>query len=399
VFINDRGQVLNDGSMLHNGVGQGVGSALLGAPSRLDPGYWQPYIDSKGRTCVELRTGRLSVNEKGKITPEKKIHTVRELRARGWDNPVWNAAALRKDQWIQLQERVVMATRLRLNAWNDLMTAAPIGGFNAWAKLTYEYQATNDPGEAVKDMDALAPGRNDRPLFSLMSMPLPITHSDFFFSDRELEVSRNGGIPLNTRVAEAGGRRVAELVEKTVVGIVPGMTFGPTSATDSRYTGTSAEYGYTNFPYRVTKTNLTTPTGSNPDAILSDVIAMTEIMYTNGFFGPFVLYHSTGYSQYLNNDYFRSGGTSVLQSVRQRLMQLEGISKIQRLDYLTTNFQFILVQLDPEWVGAINGMPVNVVAWDEKGGLAHHYKVMGIMVPILFAPFNGIAPIVHGTNF
>jgi D-alanyl-D-alanine carboxypeptidase len=38
---------------------------------------------------------------------------------------------------------------------------------------------------------------------------------------------------------------------------------------------------------------------------------MRDQLYDDRFYGPFMLYHSTAYDQYLDNDYFRSGGTVV----------------------------------------------------------------------------------------
>ncbi len=401
-LIDSRGRVINDGSMLHNGQGFGVGASLLGPqnrPSRLDPGFWQPYLDSRGRTCVELRTGNIEVNNEGRHIPETRVEFVHHLRARGIDNPVWNTATLRKDQWIQMQQRVVHATRQRLSAWADLSAMSTVGGFNAWAKTTYEYQAMNDPGEAVKSMDGVDPGRTDRPLFNLISVPLPVTHSDFYFTDRELEVAAAGGTPLDTTMAEAAGRRIGELVEQTLIGTATGVTFGPSAASDTRYTSTtSTEYGYTNFPYRVTKTNLATPVTTAPETTVGNVLDMIETMNLNGFFGPYVLYHSTGFSRFLNDDYFRSGGTAVTRTWRERLMSIEGISAIRRLDYLTSGYQMILVQMDSEYMQAINGMDVTVMRWESLGGLRHNFKVLCIAVPLLKSPYNGVAPIIHATT-
>jgi hypothetical protein len=244
-------------------------------------------------------------------------------------------------------------------------------------------------------MDAISDARRDRPLIDLKSIPLPITHSDFWFSDREIAVSRNTGTPLDTTMAEMAGRRVAEMVEKTVIGVETGLTFGTDT---NRHTGTSTIYGYTNFPYRVTKTDLTTPTGSNPEAVMTDILEMVETMQTNGFYGPYMLYHSTGYSRFLSDDYFRSGSTSAVRSLRERVMQIEGIADIRRLDYLTSGYQLILVNMDPQVAQAINGMDITTLQWDTVGGLRKNFKVMAIQLPLLRTPYNGVAGIIHGTT-
>jgi hypothetical protein len=121
-------------------------------------------------------------------------------------------------------------------------------------------------------------------------------------------------------------------------------------------------------------------------------------MQTNGFYGPYILYQSTGYTRYLSDDYFRAGSTSAVRSLRERLMQIEGIADIRRLDYLTSGYQMILVQMDPEVAQAIDGMGITTVQWDSQGGLRHNFKVMCIQVPLLRAPNNGVAGIIHATT-
>lgn len=399
--VTPEGRIINDGSMLYNGEGRGIGAQLLAARSRLDPGYWQPYLDSHNRPCVELRTGNLVRNVTTKeLEHEKRVWFISELRARGWDNPgVWNAAALTKDQWIEMQQRIVPAVRQPLQAWSDLTSAAPLALTNAWKRLTYEYQSTNDPGEAQKSMDMRSPGRNDAPAYNLRSLPLPITYSECEVSDRMEDVSANNGVDsISTRMLEAGARRCGELIEQTLIGTAPGMTFGPSSVSDTRYTGTSTEYGYTTVPSSVLKTDLHSPVGTSPEQILEDVQEMIETMNTNGFYGPFVLYHSTPYSIFLNGDYFRTGGTTAATTIRQRLMMLGDLTRIERLNFLTTGYQLILVQMDSRWMQALNGMSPTVMAWNSRGGLVHNYVVMMIQVPLFLTPSSGILPVVYGTT-
>jgi hypothetical protein len=199
-------------------------------------------------------------------------------------------------------------------------------------------------------------------------------------------------------MAEAAARRVAETIEQTLIGTLTGTTYGTQTAGPGTHTGTSTIYGYTNFPYRVTKTDLTTPTGSNPEAIMTDILEMVETMQTNGFYGPYMIYTSTPYSRYLNDDYFRSGSTSAVRTVRERLMEIEDIVDIRRLDYLTSGFQMIMLQMTSEVVQAINGMGVTTVQWDSQGGARKNFKVMAIQVPLLKSPYNGIAGMIHGTT-
>jgi hypothetical protein len=253
-----------------NGEAHGaVGEQLVGC--RYDPGLLRPYLDKKGRPSVTVNTGRF--DDKGAPVFEQKL--VSELVANGHVNLTANAATLRKDEWLMLDKAVVKAARYRMRAWADLAGANSFGGFDGMAKIMLEHETMSDPGEAVVDFDALTPGRTDAPQYKLEGLPLPLTHADFYFSSRRLAISRNTGTPLDTSMAEACGRRVAEMIEQTTIGTIQGPQYGISTG----YGQTPKVYGYTNHPQRVTKTDLTTPTGSNGTTILTDFLECIDALY------------------------------------------------------------------------------------------------------------------------
>lgn len=375
-----------------NGQGHGdVGEALAGL--RYDPGLMRPYIDESGIKCVTVNTGRRRRDEKtGRYVPVYEKVPIRQLMAQDVYSPVFNATALRKDEWVHLDNRVIMAARKRLRAWSDLMAASPYGGFDGMSSTVLEYETVTDPGEALVDMDGLADGRNDSPKFQLEGLPLPITHSGFYMSSRKLAISRKGNTPLNTVMAEAAGRRVAETVEKTLIGTVTGMTFGNASL----YGRTPTVYGYTNFPARITKSNMTAPTGSNGTTVLGDWLALRDLLYAAGFYGPFMVYTSNDWDKYLDNLFSTtepSAGT-----LRSRLKQIDGIQDIRRLDYLTNAYTVLMVQMTSEVAEAVNGMDIITIQWESQGGMRLNFKVMAIWVPKLTADVNGNCGIAHGTT-
>lgn len=382
----------------HGAVGEGLMQTGHGAV-RFDTGMLRPYVDERGRHCVDINTGRVTINQKtGRPEPVKEKWLISDLQRRGINSPVFNATTLRKDEWIEWDRVVIRAARQRLRAWADLAAANSFGGFNGMAKLTLEYEAQSDPGEAIVDMEGITPGRTDSPLFKLRSIPLPITHSDFWFSERRLAVSRNSGTPLDTTMAEACGRRVAEMIEKTVIGVEAGAGFG-TNTND--HDGLSKVYGYTNFPQRITKTDLTTPTGTNPEAVKQDVIEMREALYAQGFYGPFMLYHTPAYDAYFDDDYFRTGATTgaMSRTLRERIGGIEGVAGIRRLDYWTgSTYQMVMVQMTSDVARAIIGMPMTIVQWESIGGLKHNWKVMTIQVPQLRSDYSGKAGVLHATT-
>lgn len=393
-----------------NGQGYGDFGTALGDVG-FDEGYLRPYVTTNSfgkpvRVCsvktgkkVYAKTpdGKFVVNSTGQkvLEDERKVYRVSDLRDMGYDVPTSNALGLRIDDWRHIDRQVVLAARKRLRAWADLVSASSVGGFNAMGTMTYEYESMSDPGEAVVDMDALSDGRTDSPLFKIRSVPLPITHSDFWFSERRLAVSRNrGNQALDTTMAEAAGRRVAEMIEKTLIGVETGTTFGTDT---NRHDGTSKVYGYTTFSPRLTGT-LTTPTGSNPEAVLADVIEMREALYAAGKYGPFMLYYTPAYDAYLDNDYFRTGSTAISRTTRERILAVEGVMGARRLDYWTgSTYQMIMVQMTSDTVQAINGMDITTVQWESRGGMRKNFMVMAIQVPVLKSDYNGVTGIAHYT--
>lgn len=352
----------------------------------------KPYFTEDGRAMVTINLN-YGTGKRAKF----RAMTLNEAVRHGFYDPVFNATSLRKEEWVKLDTEVIKAARLRLRAWSDL-EAANVVSFDGWGKYIFESETQSDVGEALVDMDTLSEDRNHAPLYKLQGIPLPITHAGFMFSKRQLEASRNSGTPLDTTLAEMAGRRVAEMIEKTLIGVETGMTYG--GANTLSYERASKIYGYTNFPPRITKTNLTVPTGSNPEATVSDILAMRDLMYANKHFGPFIIYHSTDWDKYLDNDYARLGGNNANQTLRNRLKEIEDISDIRRLDYLSSStnpWTLIMVSMTKETARAIKGMELTTVQWDSRGGLQTNFRVMAIMVPQLRADYDGNCGILHAT--
>lgn len=378
--INDR---VAPGGQLHEQLG-------MPGEMRFDPGLFRPHLNRYGEKVVVIHTGNYIWDDKRKATvPEYKEFAVRDLQRRGIDLPVFNTTtSLRKEQWIEIDRRVVAATRTRLRAAQYLKSRVPYGGFNAMARMTLEYEAASDPGEALVSLDGLAEGRNDRPQNSLRSVPLPIIHADAQMSSRLLAQSRNGGMPLDLTMIEANSRRVAEKVEDITIGIENGVNYGTVSVGPTAHTGESQVYGLLNYPYVATKTDLSNPGSSDPDDTVQDVLEMRSQMYDDGYYGPFVIFHSTDWDAYLDKDYAVGSAAQGLAApsitLRDRLRRIEGIGDVMRLDRLTptaTNsnpFTMVMVQVTPEVIDFINGMEPTVIQWTEKGGMDIRFKVMTI---------------------
>ncbi len=392
--------------------GGGIISEVVGR--NFDPGFKRPYLDKNGQLAVTINTGRTTL-VKGVQTPIREHRLVWNLVMQGVmpTPPVTNATALRKEEWLQLDQTVLRAARFRLRAWADLAAANTFGGFNGMSKMILEHETMSDPGEAVVDMDGLTEGRTDAPQFQLEGLPLPITHSDFWYSARRLAVSRNTGTPLDTTMGEAAGRRVAEVIEKTLIGVETGITYGGNSTQVGGYSRTSTVFGYMNFTNRLTSVTGYIPTGNGragttggwrASDTLRDVLAMRDALRLNKFYGPYVIYHSNDWDQYMDNDYILTGGNVATQTLRERLKAIEDIADVRRLDFLTAAvtaagdpaniltthpFRMIAVQMTPDVARAVNGMDITTVQWESVGGMRLNFKVMAIQVPQLRADFYG----------
>ena len=395
---------------------------MPGGRMQFDPGLRRPYWDKNGKAAVTINTGRTTL-VKGEQVPIREHRLIRDVvNNMGIMSPVFNATTLRKEEWLQLDQVILRAARYRMRAWNDLVKANSYGGFNGMSKTILEHETMSDPGEAMVDMDGLTPGRTDAPLFQLQGLPLPITHVDFWFSSRNMAISRNTGTPLDSVMGESGGRRIGETIEKTYIGVQTGPTYGGSSTYVGGYGRSSQVYGMLNFTPGLATSTFYLPTGSGrstsgwkPSDTLADVLYFLDLLKAQKFYGPFMLYTSNDWDKYLDNDYILTGGNVATQTLRNRLRAIDEIIDVRRLDFLfgslpsgstgpggesvTTAkpFTFILIQMTPDVVRAVNGMDITTVQWESVGGMRLNFKIMAIQVPQLRADYYGNCGILVAT--
>lgn len=343
-----------------NGQAQGtVASRLM--QNGFNVNILRPYIGSDGHSYVTV------MNAKGE--PEA-IRT--------------NATAtLRKDDWKLLDTAVLTAARQRLKFVADLRRRGLTFNIpNGMSKTVLETERMTDPGEATISMDGLRQGKGDRPEFDLTNLPLPILHSDFEFSARQVMVSRNGGTPLDTAMAEASSRRVAELAERLALGTYGTYTFGG---------GTI--YGLRNFPQNLSQ-SLTDPTdtGWTPEDLVDEILEMRQKLYNARHYGPFVIYSALNWDRFLDKDYSAQKGDNTL---RERIRAINGIEDVITLDFLE-DYDLIMVQLTTDVIREVIGMDFTTVQWETMGGLQLNFKVMAILVPQIRADINNRTGICHG---
>ena len=348
---------------LLNGAAHGSVAGVL-MQNGFDPLSLRPYIGKDGRQYITQNVGGVL-----KAVPL-----------------VGNATAtLRSDEWKAIDDVVTKVAKERLKAVDDLRGAGLTYSIpNGLGKTILETETQSDINDASVSMDGMRENANDRPIYELTSLPLPIIHKDFSFSARQIATSRNGNTPLDTTMAELASRKVAETAEKLVIGSYGSYAFGGGTV-----------YGYINFPNRITAL-LTAPTASGwiGNTLLTEILGMRQDSIDAYHYGPWRLYLGTSWSEYLDDDYSSSYGG---KTTRQRIADVDGISSVGTLDYLT-GFQVLLVQQTTDVVRLVIGMDITTVQWETHGGMLQHFKVMGIMVPQLRTDQNDNTGIVHGST-
>lgn len=324
----------------------------------MDAGALRPYVSEDGRqSLITVNRQEFAVNTPTPFT---------------------------KDAWKELDKTVIQAAMQRLKLVADIRSAGltvTIG--NGMGKTSFEYQSMSDIDDAVLSMDPVVRSAMNRPYTELKNIPLPVIHKDVVFSARDIAISRSGGVALDTTSLDLQTRKVAEMAEKLAIGVGTPYVIGG-----------GILYGLTTFPQRLTKT-INNPTGGTwtPDKTLSDVLAMRDQSTAARHYGPWKLYCSSSWDQYMDNDYSAAKGDLTL---RKRLKEVEGISDVVTLDFLS-GYQLLLVQMTANCIREVVGMEIQPIQWEEAGGMEIHMKVMGIMVPNPRADFYDRTGIVHGS--
>lgn len=289
---------------------------------------------------------------------------------------------LRKDEWVAFDEALVQEAMIRLKGVADLIAAGlTINVPNAMGKTVLQYEKVTDMNPAIVSMDGAVRSENDRQEFDISSLPLPITHKDFWINLRTLTASRERGESLDTTQVRTAGRLVAEATESML--FLGGKTFGGARI-----------YGYTNHPDRNTvsfQTNgnwvQTAKTGEN---ILEDVLECISAAQADRMYGPYWLYVPQNSSLKLEEDFKAASD----KTIRQRLMEIDGLQSIRVVDQLTSN-NIILVQATVDVTAMVMGIPLQTVQWDIEGGFIINFKAFQIAIPLIRSDAQGRSGVVH----
>jgi hypothetical protein len=119
---------------------------------------------------------------------------------------------------------------------------------------------------------------------------------------------------------------------------------------------------------------------------------MVQAAINDRMYGPYMLYIPTAYQTVLDKDY----NDYKTKTIRQRILEIEGIKGIKVIDRLTAN-NVLLVQMTQDVVRNIKGLPIQIVEWAAEGKFIQKYKVLTIEVPQIRADYENRCGIVHGS--
>lgn len=303
-------------------------------------------------------------------------------------NELRTNATLRDDEWEELDERIIDVARQRLNGIQDLRNAGLIVRLGGLGTLISQYEKVSDMTAADQNMEGVTSGNEDKVTFTLISVPVPITHKDFRINLRQLEASRRLGDSLDTTMAQVASRLVADKLEETLFNGASGIV-----------TNGSGVEGYTNATNRNTGSAVDSDgTGGagwnlDPANAYDTVREMIQKAQSDNYFGPYWLYVST--IQY--NELFKRFGDGTGDIAFETLSNFPELVQIKPADVLADG-TVVLVQATSNVVDLAIATDIQTVEWSNSGGLERRFKIMAAMVPRVKSDANSQSGIVIYTG-
>lgn len=357
------------------GMVQGPLANYIAEQGRINPAFMRPVLGDDGHTYFTVYKG-------GDPKKKENFHVYRRDELQHLGIQVYGT--LRRDEWKALDQAVQAAAHVRLGGIQDLIDNNLVYNLtNAMGTTVLEYHSIGEAMEAEVSMDPQARSRKDRLNYETHYLPIPVIHSDFSISSRNLESSRRLGNPLDVDSVSEATRVVNDKLEHMLFNV---------NETPFQFGG-GYIYSYLDHPNRnqyALGTAWSADTGAN---ILADVLSMIQMSIDARHYGPWMLYIPTAYQTVMGEDYT----AGYPKSIRQRLLEVEGIKGVKVIDALPAN-NVALVEMLTQTVRLVQGMATQVVQWQVGSSLSPtEYKVLRIAVPQVRADQAGRSGIVHGS--
>lgn len=331
----------------------------------------RPYIDPKdpSKQYVTVNTG---TDAEGKPQYEAVL--------------VGNAEqmTLFRGEWEKIDTRVRRVAVAEMKLVNMLESKGLTISLDGMGVTRFTWRNVGQYGEARMDMDMLGETNDNAPVYQEESIPIPIISSGWNLSMRELEVSRRGGLPLDTDKAYWAAYAVAKKTENLFLNGA-----GVFKADNNRI------YGLRNTPSAMTKTMQGdwASDAITGEMIVDEVADWIQDMNNQNHSGPFQLVLPARYSHKLSKDYKAESDKSILA----RIKEIPAIGEVMFLEQLNVDptdatkymVEAFLVELKEETVAVLNGMKLMNFQWQKMGPLLVQHKIAQIKVPLFRKDIEG----------
>jgi len=287
-------------------------------------------------------------------------------------------AILRKDEWVDFDERAVQLAQEKMTVATDLidmgLTYELPGGLG---DTVSEWETEGDRAGANISMEMESNVDRDLINYESASVPIPIISADFKINMRTMAATTYRGSRIDLSNGSAAARKVGIKSENLVV-----RGWGNTAVG-------KGIYGLTNHPYR-SLINFTTPfTVSTAARMILDMIQEAD---DKGFYGPFTLYFPTGLSTILYEIMPDTNGKMLME----HLQQIDLIKDIKVTSALRPG-EFTLLQTTDDVIDLAVAQPLITVEWDSPGGFETNFKVFTAFAPRLKYRQDRTLGVVHAT--
>lgn len=297
-------------------------------------------------------------------------------------------STLRKDEWEELDRRVVMASVPPLVITAYLVRRGLTRSLGGLGTLVAQYNQVSEMTAANASLRGHASGEKDLVDFDLVGVPVPVIFKEFEIDERLLESSRRLGEGIDMTNAAAAARVVAEKIEDltingdTNINLNGATIYGLTNHPDIN-TGTAASYGGGDWG---TDTNVT-----------ATIAGMITAAQADGYYGPYALWAAPTQFNQAALEFFTDGSGD---TPRDRVLRMAGIESFEQSPHLADG-EVLLVTLSDEVVqiATVPGFyPITNREWTTGDGMLNSFKAMSVMTPIVKSDYSGKSGIVLATG-
>lgn len=293
------------------------------------------------------------------------------------------ANPLPRDTQIEFDRAVLEVRQQKLALVADLLSLGLTYPLPNWLGVPYLYwEATNPVGNARRVMEPKSRGERAIPNRAPFQLPIYATVEDWSIGIRQQLAYQRAGISFDTTMASQATRNVNEQIEDQALygaGLAVGGYDAPGFLSDpanySQYSSSGEAW---------------TASGHSGEDILTDILAMIEVLTLLNFDGPYRLYVSTAYALKLGQDY--KSATS--GTIAQRIADLGNVTVVT-VPKLPTDYT-ILLQPTNDVVDLVVGQTPALMSWEDLSGLERYFMLMACMILRLKQDYNGTQGYVVG---